>query len=481
MFAEAKPLPPEVGAVCYQILGATYILCNFIFIRFLRRRSCHLPSWQGIQTKTVILSTIFIAGVSGALIMGLGARRALLGAGLGGGIVLSFAHPTIAASFLMENLILRPWEVLKGDPVLTLVPKAAAAISMISWVFFALRTNRVILRWNRGCTLFTGVILWLFLSVVMWGAESDALQSLFNAFYPIATLCFILLNSIERRDDFFTVELVLALAVLGEVIQSFWVTSQLTGFGGENRLIGVELWGNSNDIAALIIYGLPFIAAPLVAKRGGILLRLLSALSVLLCVVAIGVTQSRAAIVALGMVVAGYVLINARFTVFRVILLGGAGAIMMVLMSSIQRGEGDLEGSSASRWNYVLAGINMVRAYPVFGVGFGNYSLQYENFTPAFVEWGARTAHSSWVLIFSEAGPIALLFFGGLFIWSLYRAWKGRHTTPECFMALCGYGFKMSVLSHSYLFPPYLLFTLVAASSVVRRYEEVTAVPSRIR
>ncbi|MCB0319568.1 MAG: DUF4091 domain-containing protein, partial [Bdellovibrionales bacterium] len=132
------------------------------------------------------------------------------------------------------------------------------------------------------------------------------------------------------------------------------------------------------------------------------------------------------------------------------------------------RGADDLEGSSSSRMNYVIAGLRMAATSPIVGVGVDRYPDLYEVFTPAFIEWGKRTAHSSWILVLAELGLPGLFLFSGIYVSSFREAYRARGVHPEYLMTLIGYGMVMSLLSHAYIFLPYLLFGLISGAARVR-------------
>lgn len=469
--AETQLPPEQVLAICLQILGIGFLLVDGLVLHYLWQRARAMPTWTGLRWTSISLILLLLGGASALFLVGLGPKFAPIALGLGCGLVLALGHPVAASAFLLAALAMRPWEIYPGTATLALIPKLAAGVSCFSWLFFALRTNQVVIRWDRGCILLSLLFLWIFLSIIAWGADADSLRSGFETLYPIAVLFFLITNSLQHRSDLMAIESVLGIVACAAALSGFYLTFATTGLGGTNRLQTQGVFGNSNDLGSLVIIGIAYLAAPFIARRGGLFLRSLSLLGVTIALLALMATQSRTVILALGAMGVAYTLSGSKVSVRRILTLALVGLVAIALAASIKREAADLEGSRASRFNYVIAGINMVKSYPFFGVGFGNYSRRYEEFTPAFVEWGDRTAHSSWVLVFSETGPIGLLLFGSLYLWSLVRTWKVRGAAPEMFLALVGYGVMMSFLSHTYLFPIYLLLALASIAPKLLRQD----------
>ena len=189
----------------------------------------------------------------------------------------------------------------------------------------------------------------------------------------------------------------------------------------------------------------------------------IAALVLLFLCVSIWLTQSRGALVAVFLMgFAWWVLSKEqkgknkqRVAVFFFI------AIPLLLSFFIFRTEGDLNGSQSSRLNYVLTGLRMLKSSPLVGIGLDQYPELYESFTYSFEEYGKRTAHSSWVLAFSESGLLGFGLYLAIFIFSFIDAMSIRKNHPEYLLALIGYGVTMSLLSHTYLFLPYLILSLI--------------------
>lgn len=423
---------------------------------------------------------VFLSGilaVSAAVFAALlGMQSALLGCALTLGVLSSVADPVAAVSFFIAVLFLRPWESLPDAPLLLVLPRGLALLSIVSWALHAVRSSRVTLAWTKSCSAAALMIAWLAISALPSGIENIALLA--SSFFPIAVIALLIVNLTKTRHDLALVKRSIELSLVGVITQAIIHTialdpeAALQTAEGEamfQRLNGVGIWGNSNELAALIVISLPLVAATLVRQRETKVARILHAAALLILLVGLWYTQSRAALVAVGGSLAMWSVASGRLSARSLALIAAALVVPLVLMATIKRDAEDLTASSSSRVNYLIAGLRMVRSNPLIGVGFDNYPKRYEQFTPAFEEWGERTAHSSWVLVMAEAGIPGLVLMIILAYHTVKSAWAMRREAPEYLLALTGYSVMFSTLSHAYLFLPYVLFFLITAAERVYR------------
>jgi O-antigen ligase len=123
------------------------------------------------------------------------------------------------------------------------------------------------------------------------------------------------------------------------------------------------------------------------------------------------------------------------------------------------------EGTGQQRIQFWSMGLQLLRANPLFGIGYGQ-----------FVEETRHAAHNSYVEAYSEMG-----FFGGtLFLaafayplWTMYRLGDIRRRMllppaleamrPYLLAAVAGYAGAMLSLSRTYIVPTFLVVGLAAA------------------
>jgi putative inorganic carbon (hco3(-)) transporter len=395
----------------------------------------------------------------------LGPTFVLLAFATGAGITLTLIHPVIATSFFLANLILRPWELLPPTPFTLIVPKLLASLCLFSWILNKLKAKRYEVVWNPTCTLFALFLGWLALASLFSPDPLASLQFEFDNFFPTVVVVLLIVNTFRDPLDLRLALATCTLAVTGTITTALYLTIS----SGAPRLDTPNtLYGNANDLASLIVLVLP-LAFFAIVRRRSLISRIPLAFQVILLLCGLWSSQSRGAMLALAISGVAYFVCFVRKSLKTMVVVATVLVLAGAFFSSIDRSEGDLEGSRESRWNYVIAGYRMVRAYPLFGVGLDNYPKRYEEFTPSFTEWGHRTAHSTWVLVMSETGIMGLLLFVALFGASVGNALAVRAIYPELILALTAYGVAMSFLSHAYLAPPYLLFALILAARRVAR------------
>jgi putative inorganic carbon (HCO3(-)) transporter len=164
------------------------------------------------------------------------------------------------------------------------------------------------------------------------------------------------------------------------------------------RVRGMGFLNDPNDFAQAMVMTLPLIWG--LWKQGTWARNLLVVVApTSLLGYTIFLTQSRGAILGIGSLL--FFGIRKRLgqtkTILLVALMGVAGS---VVSSMSGRAYSSQEQSASDRIDAWSVGINLLKAHPLFGVGFGN-----------FTEHNPLTAHNSFVLCFSELGLI------GFFSW----------------------------------------------------------------
>jgi len=114
------------------------------------------------------------------------------------------------------------------------------------------------------------------------------------------------------------------------------------------------------------------------------------------------------------------------------------------------------EGSAYGRIEAWYEGFQMLKSYPLFGVGSG-----------MFTDYHIRTAHNSFVLIFAELGLLGALAFVGIFYYP-FRSFIHLYQNNKLYgpdgliviasmSSLIGLLFAMYFLSRSYILLPYMM------------------------
>lgn len=386
---------------------------------------------------------------------------------LGIGVSISLTSPTVAACHLLAYLVLRPWELYEND-FLAILPRGLAILAVVPYVLQSVAGNQKPIVWNRAYSTFVALVFWLLISLTFTqGFKADFAQ-VGQTFFPIAVLAFLVFNCIDSGYDLMAFVRSVAIAMTGVVTSALYLTlghDSIPEVGV--RLFGAGLFGNTNDVAALIAFVIPLILFPFALRAKSRFTRVSSWLTLAVLGKALWLSQSRGVLLAAVASGLAYILFCQRS-------MGRALLIMVVCLGlpilaylNLWRDQEELAGSQSSRLNYTLTAFRMLKDSPLFGVGMGNYTKLYNRYTQDYYEEGERTAHSSWVLILAEAGPIGLLLFGYLYLLAVTSAWRVRHTAPEFLVMTVSYGVTMSFLSHSYWILPYLMVVLAVAAAGV--------------
>ena len=402
------------------------------------------------------------------------------------GCFVGILHPVAAVSFLVSALIVRPWEVppfraeegMVGNAFMGLNVKILACVCVGSWIIQCWKSGRLQFVWNWYCSFFVLFLSWLLVDVLLSPDPQLSWDLLFQSFFPVVVLSFILTNAFEQKRDLEAFKGAVVISIVGAVLAAISFT--MVTLSSDPRLRGDGiLFANSNDIGALIAIAIPWTAQLFAKTPEGKrkILRGTFAMGVLLY--GLWMTQSRGTILSLLMCIGAYYVLCRKISWARLAVLAMMMVVPFVLMSLIKRNEDDLEISKTARQNYIVAGMNMVIRNPVFGVGLGRYPKEFDNYTPSFEEYGERTAHNSWILVMAESGILGLFLFATVYLGAIKMAWPMRIVWPEYFLVLVSYGVCMSFLSHTYNFLPYLLaFVTLAATRVLKKEKQRAEIAS---
>ncbi len=258
------------------------------------------------------------------------------------------------------------------------------------------------------------------------------------------------------------------------------------GFVGEGLVEGTRVsvgaadpksfLANPNDLALLLLTPLSVTAAVLVQERSPVS-RVVCTLIGSSIMWAIVLTQSRGALFGIlaSLAVIVFRRIKSKLTI--VALLVGLAVLLYVAMGisgRVSGGAADEKGESAeNRLIAWRAGINMAVSRP-FGVGIGNFTSQFDQYSPARIP--KITAHSIWFQVLGETGFVGLTMFTWLIVVCLRRALQNFRGLTACgapplitglslgvLAGIAGFCIAGSFLSLAYAWPLYLLVSLTSA------------------
>ncbi len=169
------------------------------------------------------------------------------------------------------------------------------------------------------------------------------------------------------------------------------------------RIRGMGFLSDPNDLAQALVVVLPLLGGAWI--RGRWLRNLVVVLAPGATVAyAIMLTQSRGAVVG----IASLLFFSVRRTLGTLrtfMLLGVLGLVAIVGNMAAGRGFSSQERSAEERIEAWTVGIQLIRSYPIFGAGYGN-----------FRDHNRLTAHNSYVLGFSELGLVGYFIWLGLIV-----------------------------------------------------------------
>ena len=359
-------------------------------------------------------------------------------------------------------LYVRPSEIvpaLAHVPIVDILTIAGIPIAAMS---MAMRPQRLIVTPADFCVL--GFWAAIVVSNLAWGWFGGAWIG-FLDFMPVV-FCYILIRASLQTPRQFRgfVYLLVALNLFQAVngIVQFHTGVGLGGVvaaaGDEHRIRGTGIFNDPNDLGMTLVMTTPFIVAAMCAAGSALWRRVFWFAILAPMVLAMYYTNSRGTIIGLGAVLVAF-----GYRRFRSVLgtaVAGAAVAAIILFGPSRAGAMDAsENSAQTRVEAWGEGLGMLKANPVFGVGYGR-----------FTEFHHKVAHNSIVHTFAELGLLGEFFLVGAF-YGFYRgtgmlrrsseegnesAYWGRALSLSALGAIvCGY-----FLSRQYVVVPYVLLAM---------------------
>ena len=406
-----------------------------------------------------------IIAFTGFLIYQWGFDQSVLAIEISLSLALALFHPAIALGYFVTLLFLRPWELFTPpDTILNLLPRLMGIMALSSSFFHILKRKELRMVLGTGSVLVLGFAFWVFLTTFKSVDPETARSNYFEIFSKSIILFFLTLNSLRTERSMRVAIGSLTAAGIGISMVAIYRTWVIHSTGEESRLVNFGLLADPNDISAVMILILPFSAYHFLRSSESWITRAVSLVAIAVTLILLYLAKSRGAILSFLVMSAAMAWLRIKSRRLAIAVVVGALISFIPITASFQRSASDLSESSENRMIYWETASRMALHNPILGVGFGNYPNFFDVYAPRFLEYGNRTAHSSWFLVLGEAGPVGLLLFIGLFIYSFKQAWKMRLDRPEFLLSALGYGVAMSFLSHTYLIYPYLLMALIIAA-----------------
>lgn len=403
---------------------------------------------------------------------------------LGIALTLALLDSTVAVSFQICLLFMRPWEMMKPpNDYFMLLSKMAFAICVGHVVYTIASRKKFSLQWNDSTTVLVIFAVWAFMTTFLSVDPASAQEGFSEGLYKSVFLYMMVMNILKEKSEIRVVITTLAMTFLAVGLISVYQTVELERLNTTMdpvRLLGIGAFSNSNDIAALMVWVFPFSLFRLFDKRATVFVKLFSILSMIVVLVSIYLSQSRGAMLGLAVAVGLFGVLKLKSKKLTILFVVCALAMIPLMIAKSGRDSSDLSQSSSSRTTYIKTGIMMGLKNPVFGVGYDSYQPNFETYaTEILYEWGHRTAHNSWILAFAELGFPGLIMFIMMFVMNMKMAYRSFDFAPEFLISLVGYFVCISFLSHTYVIYPYLLYGLIGAAGRLHSQDsELKAVPA---
>jgi len=358
---------------------------------------------------------------------------------------------------------IRPQEWVHGILNAPLVD--AVSIALLIFLFFERMASK-----NAGLLRVAqnGLMFGLFLAILMSHVAHTYFQGMieaFNLFIINIILYFIVLNAINTERKFRIAIWFIVLLILLLVPQGMYQVAHGYGWAGQGltidphnpevRINWVGIFSDPNDLALTFVMAAGIVLAFIFGKTG-IIPRLLSSTMLGYFIYGIFLSNSRGGLVAIMVTVYFYFVRRTR----RFILGSIIGGLLAIGLFAIGPSRSAIissgEASANNRVQLWYQGILMMKANPLFGVGFRMFEADQP-----------QTAHNSFVLAASELGSFGYFFWMALIFssfrqLSLVQQYDERLRTYATGLqtSLVGFCAAAFFLSRTYVILPYLLFAL---------------------
>jgi putative inorganic carbon (hco3(-)) transporter len=368
----------------------------------------------------------------------------------------------LSALVYLAVLYIRPAEIvpsLEGVPLVDWLT-IACTIVMIATLFVSPRRPKLSAMDAYVALFWVAIVV----SNAAWGWLGGAYRGLLE-FAPIVffyLLVRVAIDTPERLRGFVRVFVALnvLLAINGIVQYHTGVgIGNVTTVGFENRIRGTGIFHDPNDLGMTLVMSLPLVLWVVFEPARALWQRVLAVVLAAPIMTAIAYTSSRGAI--LGLCGVAMVFALRQFKMIPALTFGAAAvAALMILGPARAQAMDSQENSAQSRIEAWGQGLMMLKANPLFGVGYSR-----------FTEFHHKVAHNSFVQTAAELGVGGAIIFVAMFD-RLFRilhrgrralslppglspSWMNAMIASATGMAICGF-----FLSRQYVAVPYILLAL---------------------
>jgi O-antigen ligase len=343
-----------------------------------------------------------------------------------------------------------------GGTDLTFV-KALGGLLALSWLgSVATRRagERQLFTAHPGMTVVGALLLaWMVLSVG-WAEDPDVARAEVLRYALNLSLLPIVYSAVRRREH---VVAVFGVYIGGAVVSALYAMATTDD---AERIAGLA--GTANELASLLVTALVLAGGLLLALRRAPVLRALCLGAVVVCLLGLFLTLSRAGLVALGAALIAAVFLGGRRR------LGVAVVVAMVGLTTVTyfsfaaseqaRERVTTLGSGTGRTDIWTVGWRMVDADPLRGAGVGNFrtaSIHYllqpgAILRDEFIVDTPQVAHNSYLHVLAELGVPGLALFLALLAAGVWAAWQAAREFArrgDQFMETCSRALVLALVA----------------------------------
>jgi putative inorganic carbon (HCO3(-)) transporter len=378
--------------------------------------------------------------------------------------ILILARPFVGLVLFVTMVYVRPEDLyppLQGMQLTLLI----AVVTLVgAWIELHLKRDRIVRSPLNG--LLIGFLAMAVISTVSGGSPTEAASDV-GKLVILALLIHNLVRTPDRYRIFTTVVVALTTYVATRGIYLFMTDSTFCQEGDVRRAQGQGVFGNPNDLAAVIVPGFAFALVAIKQspgwKRALFLLTLIPMTWIML------LTNSRGGLLGLMVVLIATFVFGDKNKVRALVLTGVACVLVLTLASGRMKNFDNKEASANSRFSFWANAVTVLGTHPATGVGYNRFD-HYN---------GGMAAHNTLVTCFVELGVVGYYFWIGCLYYCFRRRTVGESSQPPdeaaaaslfgARVALIGY--LVSAFFGNYTYSPisYVILSLPIVQQMVFR------------
>jgi putative inorganic carbon (HCO3(-)) transporter len=312
---------------------------------------------------------------------------------------------------------LRPYDFIPALRPLRL-SMVIEIMTLISWLLYLKQTGKTI-KWWRFNYLYLGFIAIIALSVFL--AQNNRLALNILQLFVINFVMFMIvtnrMDSTKKLDKLIWILLLIFTYFSIKGILNFASGQFDYGSKRTSGVVGGSFLSDENDFALALNFMIPFAYFFFIEKSKG--LKKYFSLGILtILVLGVIASGSRGGWIGLMTAIIYCLIMSKRKAISLAIV--GLLAVVIVLFAPANYWQGvesisrTNEGTAESRINYWKAGVRMLVAYPLFGVGAANGPIRMPEFVTGFrdssTQWG-RAFHGTFPQVMAELGGSGLILY----------------------------------------------------------------------